>query len=286
MVNVPNFIAKVAYTLRQIAVEEIAAHPEGYPTVDFTHATRVADEDKQTALEAMSLPTTWIDETAIAAIANALEVPVTVRVTEANKELFASRQYGPSATDSVKQASVVEIRLQAKHYKPMLMRPDLFADVDAKNQQVCVPPADFTPNLPNADTFIAQTLAADAALVKAFTTQYALLDKKVQAAELNKTQLLAIYIHGVNKAGTSGYLAGRIRHIGLEYGNQDFFERALQDGKSGESPSRSNACDDFDVVIVDELKHAIARAIAIGDLDALEMNTVLDSAQQTVSMLG
>ena len=263
MCTKPGFISDLAFTLRQVAVDEMKANPKNYPIIQAQG--NLSAEDKETSLEIMSKQHTYIDEMAIAAVANALSVPVVVRVTESNKELFASRHYGPKENTS-KQADAIEIRLQGRHYQAMLAEPTYFADVI--NQPICTPPENFKPNLPSAKEQIAASLAVDKKIASDFNKNFAYLDEKIKAGQLDKAKLIDIYIHGLSKFDNSGYLSGRIRQVGIEYGNQDFFKRALDNTNAATSLTRSDASDPFEVIIRDELHHAIDQAMTMETLTA------------------
>ena len=258
MCTKPGFISELAFTLRQVAVDEMKAHPETYPLVKETRD--LSGEDKETSLEMMSKPHTYIDEMAIAAVANALSVPVIVRVTESNKELFASQHYGPKENTS-KQADPIEIRLQGRHYQAMLVEPTYFADVI--NQPVSRSPESFKHHLPSLEEQIAATLEVDKKIVSDFNKNFTYLEEKIKAGQLDKAKLINIYIHGLNQFDSSGYLTGRVRQVGIEYGNQDFFKRALENADAKTSSTQSDASASLDVIIRDELHHAIARAMTI-----------------------
>lgn len=263
-----GFIPDLAFALRQTAVDEIVLHPEDYrgAFVNYSESEHpeLTLEDQQTSPIKMRQLTTWIDESAIAAVAKVFNVPVTVRVTKANEELFKPMHYGPDAVSSaVMKANEIPIRLEANHYQPMLADPDAFAAVISQSAFTQKPaPAEVDSHDPSLDEVLAKIKAADKKLVADFSEYHAHLRALVDEGRLNKKQLLEIYIHGLNKPNNSGYLAGRVRQVGLEYGNQDFFERAVKNAGSEKSLTRSDPNDPLDVIIVDELVHAIARAMA------------------------
>ena len=127
---------------------------------------------------------------------------------------------------------------------------------------------------------LARIEVADKQLVEDFSDHKAHLTALVLEGRLDKQQLLAIYIQGLNKQENSGYLAGRInavkaerRQVGIEHGNQDFFERAIQNAGSTMALTRSNPNDVLDTIIVEELVHAIARAMTINDLSPKDVYT-------------
>ena len=283
-----GFIPDLAYTLRQAAVDEIVAHPEDYPGVDYAEMEHpeFTQDDQQTSPILMRQLDTWIDESAIAAVAQVFNVPVTVRVTKANEEIFKPMHYGPDPqTSSVLEANRVEIRLEDNHYQPMLADSDAFAAVisqSAFTQQPDIAEVEF--NDPSLKVILEKIKAADEKLVADFNEHHARLTELVSEGKLNKDLLLKIYIQGLNKPNNSGYLAGRVRHVGLEYGNQDFFARAVKNAKSGMPLTRSNPNDEFDKIICDEAVHAIARAmVTTFDLSPDEVYAQIDGDEQTIA---
>ena len=263
-----GFIPDLAYALRQDAADEIVAHPEIYCGAFVNYAESEHPErtiaDQQTSPIKMRQLTTWIDESAIAAVAQVFNVPVTVSLTKPNEEVPKLLHYGPDAkTSAALQANRVEICLQANHYQPMLADPDAFASVSKQSAFTQKPvPAEVKSHEPSLKEILAKIKATDTKLVADFNEHHARLTALVAEGRLDKELLLKIYIQGLNKPNNSGYLAGRVRHIGLEYGNQDFFERAVRNAGSDMSLTRSDPNDKLDAIICAEAVHAIARAIA------------------------
>ena len=280
-----GFIPDLAFTLRQAAVDEIVAHPVEYrgAFVDYSESSQLGliAVDQETTPARMRQVNTWIDESAIAAVANVFNLPVTVRVKNANQELFKPLHYGPDNASTLLKANEIEIQLEQQHYQPMLADSTAFAAVI--NQSAFMQ-QDFRQPLESHDPSLEEMLArievADKQLVEDFSDHKAHLTALVLEGRLDKQQLLAIYIQGLNKQENSGYLAGRInavkaerRQVGIEHGNQDFFERAIQNAGSTMALTRSNPNDVLDTIIVEELVHAIARAMTINDLSPKDVYT-------------
>lgn len=261
-----GFIPDLAYTLRQAAVDEIVQHPEDYRGAFVEHPEQLTPDDQQTSPMHMRELGTWIDESAIAAVAKVFNVPVIVRVTAPNQELFKPLHYGPDVASPVTQANQIEIRLENQHYQPMLANPKDFATVASQSAFTQQASASFEYNDPSLSEMLVRVKAADEKLVEEFSDHKARLTELVSEGQLDKEKLLAIYIQGMGKQGNSGYLEGRVRQVGLEYGSQDFFANAIKNIDSDMSSTRSDPNDVFEMIIVEELVHAIARAMTINDL--------------------
>ena len=108
-------------------------------------------------------------------------------------------------------------------------------------------------------------------LVSDFESTKNLLNAMVNAGELTKNDLLDLYI---KKRTQSDYLKGRMHAAGKEhYGTQRIFE-VISRATTPEvvAPFLGG----HDKLVTDELVHAIARAISIGDMTAEEVFTNLD----------
>ncbi|WP_131782087.1 hypothetical protein [Legionella gresilensis] len=75
-----KFLTEFAYTLRQIAVDKISNNPERYRGAFIDD-----DGDISATAQQMRQPNTWIDETAIAALAEALNISITVNFVDGEK---------------------------------------------------------------------------------------------------------------------------------------------------------------------------------------------------------
>lgn len=249
-----EFIDKLAYTLRQIAVDEMVAHPEDYrgAFVDNAEGTTPAEMRQQS---------TWIDETAIAALANALHVPITVKIVEPNKEIPAMKYHGKEASQGVGE---VVIQLQAQHYIPRVSQPERFQLVANQPVPSLEPNHEQSKPDPEMPAILARIEAEDKRLLAEFDYYKSLLTNMVQYGNLNREQLISMYVKGM---GSSDYLRGRIRQVGLEYGNEHFFAEII--AKSQSKPAIITLGQgSHETLVIQELVHAIARAVSIGQLDA------------------
>ncbi|HBI21560.1 MAG TPA: hypothetical protein DDY37_03075, partial [Legionella sp.] len=108
-----QLVVEIAYTLRQIAVDELCAYPDQYPGA-------FVGENEGTSPTMMRKMTTWIDESSLAALSNALHLPITVNVVEGAKSLPHRLQYNVDPG-----CPSVLIQLEKGHYVPYLRDPIL-----------------------------------------------------------------------------------------------------------------------------------------------------------------
>jgi hypothetical protein len=246
-----RFLPELAYTLRQMAVDELCANPARYRGA-------FVDDNEGTSPEKMRLQTTWIDESYIAAISQALTIPVTVQLVTKGKEVPARLHYGQEYAPSDK----IVMQLQHKHYTPQVTNVALFEKVREQPIRSITPKVDTQQKDPELSQILKRIEAEDTRLLRIFETNLERLQKLVKLGEINKDLLLTIYIKGMNN---SDYLQGRIKHVGIEHGNQNFFN-AIESARRPSSivglPKGSH-----DEQVTKELIHAIARAISIGQLD-------------------
>ena len=252
-----ELIETLAYALRQLAVDELRAHPEQYPGA-FIHM------HEGTSPRQMEQATTWIDETSIAALANKLDIPIEVQVYERLKTLPLKRNYN---VDS-KNPPVV-MKLENAHYMPRLVLAERFSM--AYQQPLSLWQSEVEVDDPSFDDVLAKTIEVDKRIVTTFEETYNKLSVMVSDGELNKEDLLSLYISSMNN---SDYLQGRIAHVGLEHGNQDFFDAIYR--QSGKQPSNGLVNDSS---IIPELIHALSRAISIGQMSESAVYTLVDQRQ-------
>lgn len=261
LLNDAQSIAKVGYTLRCIAVQEIIENPEKYP------GAYVADGNDTSVLPLnMIKPTTFVDETVLAALANALQVPIQVEARDSVNDIPLIIQYGPICEKDDLQ-SPVEVEKLGGHYRARLDSPVLIQAFEAAPPQSLAALPEYIPALPSEDEMIQRTIAADKKILKTFEEHYDTLTDLVISKGITKDQLLDIYIKGI---GTSDYLQGRVKYVRAEYNGQDFFERAIESAKSRQRGVGVVAQEEepqFEEPIMNELMHAIARATSIKQLD-------------------
>lgn len=265
-----ELIQTMAYALRQMAVTEMCANPEQYRGA-------FVDQNENTSPEEMRKPATWIDETSIAALSNALSMPIEVQVVERLKTLPMRRHY--NYTESTKDVPPVVMKLEGNHYMPKITPTALF--VSARTQGVrAIQPANLPDSDPTMPEILAKIAVEDERLIKSFEDRYRQLDGMVKAQELNLEKLLAIYIKGMDN---SDYLAGRVACVTVEHGNQDFFDAIYR--TQHRLPIDQNQMRSQDKAIVNELIHAIARAITIGQMSEEKVFAEVEATQSIATHL-
>lgn len=250
-----KFMHEFADTIRQMTVDELCANPLSYPGA-------FVGKNEGTSPQEMRKQTTWIDESYIAAASHALQIPIKVKVVADGKEIPARLHYGQEYASHDK----IVMQLQNNHYIPQIANPVL---LEAFKKQALQPAHPLEPKVESqkADPELSELLklieAENTHLLKVFKDSVERLQKRVQLGELSKDNLLTIYIKGMNN---SDYLQGRVKYVGIEHGNQNFFN-AIENTKRrqaiGGLPNGSH-----DEQVTKELIHAIARAISIGQLNA------------------
>jgi hypothetical protein len=264
-VGMGEFLQSLAYTLRQMAVTEMCKHPELYrgAFVDNNEGTKPAD---------MRKANTWINESSIAALSNVLALPIEVQVVTRQKTLPMCLHYNASETGN----SPVVMQLQGGHYIPRVTSTELFKPVSSQPVRVIAPATETLAEDRSLAEIHAAIAIEDKRLVDAFEDAHHRLSTMVVAGELSKNDLLKMYVKGM---ATSDYLAGRVAYVGVEHGNQDFFDAII-------STQRGVAQEDLptgDQHIMAELVHALARAITIGQMNADDIFAHMEDSLDTGS---
>lgn len=254
-------VRKLAFVIRQVAVSEMVTYPEKYRGAYVSDS--LTESYKGTSPAAMREPHTYIDETAIAAAAEALDLNVKVRVVAPGKELPLTLNYGAKEA----KAQQVAIQLQNEHYIPEVVHVERF-------QNIANIPATAPLNAvmqehhdPEQSVIMERIKQDDARIIAEYDKQEARLQIMLSLEEITMQELLDIYVKGL---GTSDYLQGRIAHVGQENGNQVFFEAITRAQKGDKAISLTN--ETHKEQVQQALIHAIARAISIGQMP----ETVLD----------
>lgn len=250
-----RFLIDMAYALRQSGVDEVVANPERY------RAAFVAKHEN-TNPASMRRSETWIDESLIAAVSSVLDIPIRVNVVDREGELPLRLDYGVEKAGST--ANLVVIQLKNDHYKAELLRPEHFARMNATSLNLVrsEPLSVNKPADPSLTEILQRIEASDRQILSEFEKTRHRLEVMVATDEMTKDDLMTLYINGM---GTSDYLEGRVKYIGLEHGTQDFFE-TLQRVRGGVSTSHTSE-KSSEAAVIAELIHALARAISIGQID-------------------
>ena len=264
-VRMSQLLPSLAYTLRQMAVTEMCEHPARYrgAFVDNNEGTTPAD---------MRQASTWIDESSIAALSNVLALPIEVVVVSRVKTLPMRLRYNEFEAGN----SPVVIQLQGGHYIPQVTSPEIFTPVSSQPAHVIAPATEKLSEDRRLAEIHAAIVVEDKRLVDTFEETHHRLMTMVITGELSKQDLLNMYIKGM---ANSDYLAGRVAYVGVEHGNQHFFDAIL----SVQGGVVHAAITQGDEAIMAELVHALARAITIGQMNADDLFAHVDDTLSTSS---
>ncbi|KTD07601.1 hypothetical protein [Legionella jamestowniensis] len=254
-------IQSLAYTIRQMAVDEMTDRE----SCAKYRGAFVNDGVTPTSPATMRQPTTWIDETAIAAAAKATGYPIRVRVVSEGKEIPMHLHYEGKKERS---ANPLVIQLQEKHYIPCVMNPTKFQSVKTVSA-VSLTPTQVKKNDPDIEEVLAIIAQEDKRLLENFEDTKRRLTAAVEADGATKELLLNIYIEGLKK---SDYFQG---YVGIEHGSEHFF-KALKESNSELRIVRNELMNNPNQHFTNQLIHAIARAVTIEQLDA---NHVFDQIE-------
>ncbi len=250
-VPLPELINTMAYALRQMAVDTMVAHPGMYRGA-FVH------EHEETSPSDMRKPLTWIDENALAALANEMDMTISVSVVGQQRELPLRLEYNRTENPSVGKPEIA-IQLNKEHYMPKVHHPELFNPI-TQRQARQMNPANVAIADPDMDTILKNIKQHDQQMLDSYHATKKSIQSAVDAGELSKDELMGLYISGMSH---SDYLQGRVKQIGLEHGTQDFFQ-TLETYQNASSAEKQPA--DHNDRIVKELIHALARAVSIGQI--------------------
>lgn len=266
----PVYIQSLAYTLRQLAVNELFAHPAHYRGA-------FVNQHEKTAPEKMRQAQTWIDESAIAALSNALQLPLEVRVTGPRQPLYMRLQYNtPSISNGSILKEPVVIELNQGHYRAYVSDENVFS-LAARHPMPpkaspLVSPKESDPPLAE---LLAQIAAEDERMTRHFNHLHQQLTHMNRDDQLPKSLLVSIYCQSMKN---SDYLQGRVAAVGYEYGHDYFHQAILASQKMKLTPASLEATHEH--ALVSELIHAIARAVAIGQLQEHDVFNAIDDYQE------
>ncbi|MCP0914763.1 hypothetical protein NKV53_10550 [Legionella sp. 27cVA30] len=268
-VGMPELLPAMAYTLRQMMVKEIMANPEKYRGA-FVRIPDGAYVDADTSPVKMRQPSTYVDETGIAAIAQVLDIPVKVNVVADGKELPMKLRYNET---SVNPEAIIQLDSQHKHYMPMVMEKQRFASV-LHSARVIKPVEQEAEDLPMPE-IMARIEAEDKRLLEEYDSMVHRLQAMVAAKELTKQDLLQIYVKSMP---SSDYLRGRIQHVGTEHGHAHFFD-AITQAHATNAAKPIVLPESNEQQIVNELIHALARAYTINHISKNVFSAQLENTQ-------
>lgn len=252
-----QFVRNLAYVLRQIAVDEMVSRPEIYRAAFVNH-------HENTSPQMMRKESTWIDESAIAALSNVLHLPIAVSVVEKEKNLPLKLHYLPQNIDFIENnelASEVSIQLKNNHYQPKVACPKLFAPMHHEFIADRVYEEEISYRDPSESEIMLKIAESDHKIVHDFEHHYQRLSAMVVSGDIEKSDLLDIYIQNMSQ---SDFLQGFARNVEL---NRINFENIIDAAQTQRQDLNENSVmlDDY---MLERLIHAIARAMTIGHVKA------------------
>ncbi|MGQ3889568.1 OTU domain-containing protein [Legionella sp. CNM-1927-20] len=274
-----KFVAEFAYTLRQIAMDQLLKDPERYMLTFL-------EENKDSSIRDMRDPNTTNGKTLIAALADALSIPIIINPALPRESLHATLDYGPDSKPSFNTPQGVQIRLEGKAYIPYLRNPASFQTTYSSNQ--IIHPKESVENDPPIETVLDKIDLKRQDLLASFKAHKRRLEFLVQdmslihGMEATKDQLIAIYISSVKDRKQ---LIESTKYVGTEHGSEHFFE-VIQDNQTQRPMTSSSSVVsnpnvvNYDSHVIQELINTLAREMTIGRLDE---NLVYESLDQPTS---
>ena len=260
-------LSELQYTLRQMAVDEICANPANYRGAFVTPLRHITPEE-------MRRPTTWIEQHCFAAaMAKVLGIPIEVKVVDSRKTLPMRCFYHPSE-DSQTNTPPIVIQLQGNRYSSQVGSSARYATLVNQIVGEVQPVSDSITNDPSLSEILTIIDNEDKHLVKVYEQTHHRLAAMVKAEELNKADLLAIYVTGIARN-----LSGRTAYVGVAHGSQQFFDAIMH-------PTISHADEiSHDKQLIDELVDAIAREISIHGMCEDDIYAKIDDRREKGSQL-
>jgi hypothetical protein len=259
-----ELIPALAFTLRQMAVDRMVKQPEIYRGAFCNHS-------KNTAPEMMRQIGTFIDENAIAALSEVLSVPINVRVIESGKEIAAKLTYNRQNPNS---SIDIQLNTKRQHWVPYVAHSKLTHGIQAR----AIPPVlkkGFDD--PSLEKVLEKITEDDKVVLEKYEDYQRCLEYMVLSDEVVKSDLMNAYIEGM---ATSDYLQGRVKYIGVEHGNQNFFDLLLSAREKVVVPQNSK----YDEQVTQALIQAIARAISIGQMSIETLNSLGSKSKARIGL--
>lgn len=268
---IAQFIHDLSYTLKQIAVDELCKNPEKY---DGFFNSREGLQSLSLMREPGATVSTHASEYAIAALADALKIPVIVYVTETGKELPLQHNWGPD----LPRASFDSIILlqQSNQYLVHVKKMDRFRAASHQAFHFSMP-LDRKPSVDiDMNVILQRVKAENRHLLAAFEQNVHRLTAMVDAGELGKQELLDLYVKemGIKDENHSQH---QVKKAGIAHGSQKFFDDLFDKNRLKRNARSFSAGESHDQRVIRELVCAFARDISLGRLDE---NTVFAHLEQ------
>ncbi|KTC76991.1 OTU domain-containing protein [Legionella brunensis] len=265
--NMAEFIQTLAYTLRQIAVDEMVSNPEYYHDVFYNK------EGMPISPAEMRLGTTWIDEkNAIAATAMATGFPFKIYTVATDKELHMLSHYG-KAGETKPVAMQLHNDSKTDHYLPQVNEPRYFRGVKSTTMRGAIEPQEVARKEdPDLQDILTRIEDEESRLLGDYRDAQGRLMAAVDAGEVSQEQLIDIYIAGINKDNPQ-------RYVGVEHGSEHFF-RTIKD-KRLDMPVTRPKFEKHDEQFTKQLVNAIARAVGIKHQDPVKVFDKVEELQES-----
>lgn len=259
-VRLAEGVQTLAYTLRKLAVKELCSDPSKY------RAAFMDGNQETNSPQTLAQPGTSLNAVAIAALAQRLQIPVEVNAVAPGKELPLKLRYQHSLP---MQAKVV-IQLQEGHNTPMLMHPERFSAVKSQPVAVATPLVNANEKYPALTEVQSLIRKEDERMVTTYKNTIHRLRAMLAANELTQKSLLGAYVKSLHP---NDHIGGRVPPVGLEHGNQAFFNAITTVNASSDFSSNTG----FDQQVTQELIHALARAVSVGQLSLESLYASVES---------
>ncbi len=254
-----SYLHALTYTLRQIAVDEMVAHPERYRFAFIK--TRDRGPPAFYSPEELRKIDGPLDENALAALAWVLNLPIKIQAVAKDKELPLNYTYPVAEEKRLLFPSILQ--KQKEHYLPELYHAARFEAISDKWPTLSfVIPSQKQPD-PSAEEIKARIAAADKQLLASYEDSKHRLDAMFLAGELDKEQLLTIYIQNLkfeDKKTTGLY-------PDIAFGSQAFFEHII-DLQQERIPALTLIGLDHRQQSTERLIAALSRELSLGQVDA------------------
>lgn len=268
---IDQLIAMFAFVLRQLSVDEMCSNVEIY------RGAFVANSEGTSPAQ-MRKNNTWIDESAIAALAMSLDIPVEVVDKGQGRALGRSYVYNQTASDTK-----ITMQLQSGHYKGVVKaQPNEVEHFRGSRKSYTPPmisPIAISRQDPSFEEIIAKCNSYDQKVLNEFNQLKDNLTFKFKVGELNKEKLVQMYIGAMKN---SDYLQGRHIVSIKESGNESFFNTINDAQAANKNGITINYPETQLDSVVEELIHAISRACVIDQANLEELFQYMEESSQKV----
>lgn len=250
-----KMIHDLAFIFRQLTVDELGKDPK--PEVFFNHYP-------VSSLAMMRNASVRIHDSAITALENQLQI--TIKLNN-----------GLSASEDENKGLVVYLKRLNDHYYSLVQNADRFLAVNGLILVQNQPNQLNKSSDPELSVVLARIRKNDERLFKVYNRNLHRLVTMVHAGEVNRNQLLNIYIKSisVDKSPESrGY-------AGVEHGTCAFFEKLINRIKQAPAQLLPIETSSHEEQLVHELTHALARSISVGLINEEQVYEQLEDKVQT-----